>query len=335
MATDKQVTLEQILDNRTGLQKIGQGDFASLSRRDVAEGAQTFNGAASWIKRANKVQGKPASSLPLVGGIPGVGQVLMAGDVAISTYAGYADAMEKEKLYVYFNDKAIDRLKYDPVYREKIKELDTEPYFRAGGAVASIAGALGGGALLIAFGPIASVLGAMGGGYVTGSIYDRIFKRDAQEQIDITMQAAKMQAAGEQVPAEVIFAGLAANLKGTQGEHASRLLKNLTGTESFLEALGEPKNLEKLRAMMHDPTINSYIAAQTGMIPDPVNINRPVAEQYAELINTGKLYASKILEPGAGMYAAIEAANNRHANATDTQIPSVPFARRQQQIVPG
>lgn len=341
MAIDKELNpkeLERILyDNRTFLEK----NIRDWRKADYATAAQQLNGFAGTTgKIRTVVQNIPAGPLApavqkitsVAGKIPSIG----AGTIALSGIVGNTLAKEElERIAHYFGEGELRQLENNPIYRDEINRTKGRWYEDMKEATVSLLGSLGGGALagIFTLNPIIALAGAIGGGYAANGLYNAAFSENLQNPVAIAMQAARMQSLKEEVPAEVVFAALAANLKGPQGERAANLLEKLTGTKSFLEALGDPKNLEKLRAMMHDPETNNIIAAQTGMIPDPMNINKPVAEQYAELINSGKLQASKMLEPGAGMYATIEAANNMQVGNIDTQLPSVPFPKRQQQVV--
>ncbi len=334
--TNHPYTEEQIknaLDGRTTAEKIGSGDFSSLGVSDLKD----VNGAAGWFRRADKIAGRGITSA-----IPGLGLI----DTTIASAVAAKSAKNEEIIISYFSNESMRQLAMsNPLYRKKMEELDNRWYEAGKMATVSFAGGSAGGALTaLLLTPLAlippvfmagTIAGAMAGGMLANKTYSAAFIKEGQDPIAITMQAARMYADGHNVEPVVIGAALAANLEGSQGEHARRILKSFTGKETYAEALADPNSTEKLHAMMHDPIIDGYIRAQSGMIFDLKDSSKPVAVQYAELINSGKLDVSKILEPGAGMYATITPPAipvNPFPNAgknTDIAMPSVPYAGQQ------
>ncbi len=294
MASDKEAYIQNLLDERGALEKAKAGDFSHLNSADIADVAAYTNSGIGWADRTSKVLGNGAlAKVPFAG-------------VGIAAWGGSARGeRDLERMAYWFSDGNRALLKRDPTYRNAVKKAEEAGYAGAESASWVLGGSLSGAALagLLTLNPIAAVAGAMAGGWATGSFHDSVVKDHFQDPVAITIQAVKMQATGEHVPTEVVFAALAANLQGKDAERVDKLLERFTGTKIFAEALSDPNNISKLQAMMNDPIIADAIRAQTGMIPDPKNPMKTVAEQYSELINNGHMAAKNLLDKGTGIIA--------------------------------
>ncbi len=311
------------IDERGTLAKVAAGNLGVLDAADFANVAQVATGFA-----ANN---------PIFG----------AANVAVSGVAGELEAgKERQKIARLFSDGDMRRAKDNPAVRAKLNELDD----RWKGSMLESAIVVGGGALLgLLIGPIiggllgtfaipipffgsiggaaiGGFIGLVGGGIIASTVYDGFIKDQAQDPLLINEQIIKLHESGQPVPPELVFAALAGNLSGKAGERTDKILDKYTGTKYFHEAMGEEKNMSKLTTMMHNPTIDNAIRAQTLMPPDDYDPTKPVAQQYAELINSGRLNPKDILRSGAGMYALPPVSNMRTAaNSQGAEAPATPM----------
>lgn len=302
----------------SALDRFKEHGISGVNSSDIAGVAGYANGFINWGDRANRVFGTPAfSKIPLAG-------------VAISAWGeGAAGQQRLDRIAYWFADGNTRQLQYDPTYRDTIRRAEEAGYEGGKEAFVTLAGSGVGASLagLITMNPIVAILGAMAGGGVANKTYSAAFKQEVQDPITIAMQVAKMHEMEGHVDHVAVFSALAANLKGEQAAHVDRILERYTGTKYFAEALSDPNNIPKIEAMMNNPVIDSYIRAQTGMTIDPNNPNKPVAIQYAELINGGYMKANKILEVGSGMYAQMQQnIVNQPASTMNITAPSVPYA---------
>lgn len=309
-----------------------------LNSADAADAAGYANAFATWGNRAATVVGKSLSKIPAAGvGISYLGE-------------GARGQQQLDRMAYWFANGNIRQLEYDPTYREAIRRAEEAGYEGGKTAAWGFGGGMLGGAAagsLAALTPLAvfppalavvGILGAIAGGSAAVNIHDAAFKQEVQDPITIAMQIAKAREIDGTVDPVMVFAALAANLKGEQAAHVDRILAGYTGTKNFTEAMADPNNIAKIEAMMHNPIIDSYVRAQTGMTLDPNIPNKPVAVQYAEMINSGQLPANKILEVGAGMYAQMQPNMMKQNTGMDSSIPlpSVPnMARNNQHNVVG
>jgi len=257
------------------------------------------------------------------GVIGGANPLMGAANIALTGIGSDLAAKKRtEEIADMFGSGNVRIARQNPAVRKQLKDLDERwkgsmleaAVVVIGGLVAGallgpvIGGLLGTFAIPIPFlgtltgGAIGLVLGSIAGGIIASSIYHGFSEKQAQDPLIINEQIIKLQAGGQAVAPELAFAALASNVSGKAGEHIDKLLKKYTGTEYFTEALGNPKAVEKLSAMMNDPAIDNIIRAQTQMPHDSQNPNKPVAMQYAELMGSGQLQARDMLKVGAGMY---------------------------------
>ncbi len=328
MAMNQEEYLRRIYDDRDGLAKLKEGDFRALNSADAADGAAALNGFTTWGNRASQVflGNSLAAKIPALG-------------VGISYWGeGARGQQQLDRMAHWFADGNIRQLEYDPNYRDAIRRAENAGYEGAKTAAWGFGGGILGGAAagslaaltpLAAFPPalaVVGIVGAIAGGSAAVSAHDAAFKQEVQDPITIAMQVAKAKELDGAVDPVMVFAALAANLKGEQATHVDRILERYTGTKYFTQAMADPDNIPKIEAMMNNPIIDSYIRAQTGMTIDYAIPNKPVAVQYAELINSGQMQANKILEVGSGMYAQMQQDMMRQGGSMDTQMltPNVP-----------
>ena len=311
-------------DDRGVFEKAASGDFKAMDGYDAATIGQVVAGTAGLFEKTIPYA-KPA------------GAVLSG----VSAY--YDDKKQCEKIAHYFEGESILGVRQKLAHQNSAlrKRLETEvDWLNFGGQAAasiggSAAGAVAGTALgsaaILAFSPLAPVAfafmpaGALAGGYVGSSIYNAICVKQEQDPVIINMQICKMREAGEYIPPEIVFAALAANLPNKDGKMVDKVCSKLTGTKLFTEALSNPDNIPKLGAMMNNQTIDNAIRAQTGMVCDPQNPYKTVAEQYAELINSGQMKPQNLFNTGEGLYITLAAAKGQHYNV---DVPITPESRQ-------
>lgn len=245
-------------------------------------------------------------------GLLGVAGV--AGNFIGVPMAAYSASNEEADLAKFFGSGSIEAAKRNPAVRKKMKELDERWEGAVWESLFSLVGGAIAGAVLGFLAPVPipglSIIGMIAGGFAGSSLYGSMCEKQAEDPLVINEQIIKMREAGEIVPANVVFAALAANVSGKAGENVDKTLKRYTGKEVFNEVLGNPASVARLSAMMNNPAIDSILRVQTGMSPDPQNPNKSVAEQYAELINSGKLHARDLLLKGAGVEALLQTVQN-------------------------
>lgn len=290
------------LDDRDALRKIADLDVGAIHGGNVVDAATSALKAA---KTANDIAGLAGKGI----NIP---RSTTIGAVLTGARAYYDNEAYLEKATYYFKAANIRQLmRQNPALR-RIKQ-DVNWVGMAGEMGASIGGgmlgAAGGTAIatLLPFTlpalPFVMLATSAAGGYVANRMYNAAFVKQEQDPIIINMQIVKMREAGEVIPPEVVFAGLAANLRGKSGEYAEKLLEKYTGTKLFTVALSDPANIKKLTAMMHDPGINNALGAETGMPVDNNNPYKSVAEQYAQMINNGQMDPRNMLNRFEGLYS--------------------------------
>lgn len=298
-------------DDRGTIDKVFSGDVRSLDGEDVANMGQ--GGVMAAMMKAGRF-------------VPGL-------EVANQAFVGYSanKSAEKERATIahYFGDlKALQR---DPAFKKKCKQLDDRWSDSMFGSSVGMAGSMACGALVGTLTPIpfGFVIGAVGGGLLSSTVYNKTCVKQSQDPVAINLQICKMMEAGEAVPPALVFAALASNVSGKQGEKIDKLLKKYTGTSLFSEALGDPKNIEKIEAMMYDPKIRNIIRAQVQMPLNPQDPDMPVAEQYAQLLSSGALDPRDLLKAGAGLDAQIRAdkAAMNPAWAPAPEMPDLPMVQ--------
>jgi|CXWL01.1.fsa_nt_gi hypothetical protein len=301
-------------DGRGVFGKITSGDIGAIDGGDVA----TVGKAAIDVAHlAGKAMPEPVG-------------------VAINGVSSYYNKEKTaQQISEYFDVSSIRQLvRKNPALRTKLEKKEEFDWWDFGGqTVSSMGGAAAGGvgATLLATAffppalPVALVAGSLTGGYAGNSLYKAGFEKQEQDPIIINMQISKMHADGGYVPPEVVFAALAANLPEKTGRGVDRILAKYTGTGLFTEALSDPNNMKKLSAMMNNPVIDDAIRAQTGMLRDPQNPFKTVAEQYAEMINNGQMKPQSMLNPGEGMYVMSAIAQGQKYNV---DVPITPETRQ-------
>lgn len=260
---------------------------------------------------------------------PTVGNAAFAAVSGVTSYI--SSQKQAEDLAQKFSKGSLKRLAHtNPALRKKYHELDDEWKGSVVGAIFSLALGSAIGALVGFFVPIwgAAFVGTLIGGFLGNKLYTDAFVEQAQDPVMINAQIIDMRKNGEAVPAEAVFAALAANLSGEQGKLVGKKLKRYAGTDLFTEALANPKNIAGLQAFIHDKDTDNAIRAKTGMPLDPANPNKTVAEQYAELINSGQMKPERMLNVGEGMYVLEAMAHGVSYNVDVPAIPEVPTRRR-------
>jgi hypothetical protein len=304
-------------DERGTIEKLAAGDVSALKPVDnvnIAQGAAMAAGA--------------------------LGTHILPISIATTALSGAGDALsaeeEKKKLALQFCKSSTRITLQNPAVKHKLKDLDDRWQGTMLSSIVSMGCGAAAGAAVCTFIPIipfgfmvGSIAGGVGGGY----FYDNVCKKQAQDPVVINQQIIQMREAGQEVPAEVLFAALAANCSGKAGEKIDKICKQYTGKELFTEALADPKNMEKLTAMMNVPTVDNIIRGQTHMPPDEQNPSKTVAVQYAELLNSGKLEPQALLSIGAGLYASLPPEKTVNANVASAS-PEVPITPQLAQKVP-
>lgn len=311
-------------DNRGVLDKLKAGDVGALDLGDAATAAKfvrdTTNNIAPFVPSVGNAL---ADSTPVGLGLNGV-------------IAYYENKDKQAEIAHEFDPKNIRQLiRQNPKLADKFeKKFDLLNFL--GHAGASLGGAaLGGGATFLlttfinsAF-PIVfplifagmSLVGAAIGGTIANSMYSSAFEKQEQDPVVINMQINKIHAKNGFVPPEIIFAALASNLPEKLGKKVDDRLKEYTGTAIFTEALSDHNNIPKLRAMMNDPYIDNLIRAQVGMVHDPLNPLKTVAEQYADMINSGKMNPQNLLQRNAGIHVLRDMAREQ---GQEVDVPVTP-----------
>lgn len=253
--------------------------------------------------------------------LPGIGTVVSGGMDYVSAQKEQGD------LQKFFGKSALKQLRRDPAIRRAMEARDDKWEGSVLGSIASIAGGAAVGALLGVFtlNPVIGFIGSIAGGFGGSYLYNKAFENDVQDPLMIAFQIGKMRESGEAVSPEVVFAALAANLPERDAKRVDKKLKKLTGETLFTEALSKQENMQKLIAMMNDDVIDDAIRAQTGMPPDPQNPKKSVAEQYAELINSGQMDPKAMLKHGEGMYALAAATQQQQQSVN---VPVTPETGR-------
>ncbi len=207
----------------------------------------------------------------------------------------------------------------------------------AGNTAAVIGGAtLGGGAgLFIATAfflpvfwiaaPVISIIGGSIGGGIANKMYNAAFGKEEQNPIAINMQINKIYAENGYVPPEIVFAAMASALPEKSGKRMEDMLAKYTGTRSFIEALSDHNNIPKLAAMMN--AADSELRVAFKLPHDPQEPLKTVAEQYAEMINSGNMKPQNLLNRGEGVYvmAAMAKAHDQAVN-----VPVTPEGKQNQ-----
>lgn len=275
---------KEVYDPRGTLDKLGGGDFKSL---DVVDGLRMGATAAALVP----------------------GPYAAAGDLVAAPFGVTEAIITSDRDYIRLSallDQDLQRADRDsPGVHKKLNELSSRAYQKAGEYGLSAAGAGAGyvaaGALAgSVIGPVGTIggmiigtVGAMGGGMAAHYLYDEAFKTQDQDAVELTAKIREAQAKGaKDIPPEIVFAALAANLPEAVGKRVEDRLQQLTGTRMFHEAVAQGKTKE-LQQMMRE--FDDVIRADTYMPLDPDNLSKTTAEQYAQLLNNGQLDARALL----------------------------------------
>jgi len=321
------------LEEASVFKKVTTTGFRDITNKDYVT---TASAALDGVGMVEKFAPKVGKIIPYSSSI---------GAVLSGAEAYYNEDITRVRISKYFNGASIKQLvRHNPALRNRLENGGVDWGNMAGSMASSAAGAAvgaaGAGALIsaiplllpimpIAF-PIAMLVGSGFGGYVANKLYSDTFVKQQQDPIIINMQIAKMNSVGEAIPSEVVFAALAANLKGRAGEYAEARLAKYTGTKLFMEALSDPSNMSKLTAMMNNTRIDDAIRAQTGMPRDAQNPFKTVAEQYADMINSGQMKPQNLLNPGEGLYIKSQ---TMMGNAYNIDVPVTPETRQRESSV--
>jgi hypothetical protein len=260
-----------------------------------------------------------------------VGTIGNVAPTAISVYSAEEERAEIAKTFCKGNVRIAMQ---NPAIKHKMKDLDERWQGAVLSSGLSIACGAAAGAMVGVFTPLpfALLLGSLAGGIGGNYLYDDVLKKQAQDPLVINEQIVKMQASGQAVPEEMVFAALAANVSGKAGAIIDKKLKQYTGTEYFTEALGKPEKIAKLTALMNNPAIDDIIRTQTQMPFDPQNHHKPVAVQYTELLNSGRLDARELLNVGAGLYASNPQTIISNSANVALEVPQTPVRGQGQQV---
>lgn len=287
----------------------------------------------------------------VVGGMHPLGT---AASVALSGVSGkLSGRREYEQIASIFGERELRIAKHNPAIKQELKNMDERWKGSMWESALTMGAGVGAGALLGA--PLGGLLGnfvipvpiigsitglgvgtlvcSIAGAMIASKIYHSFEEEQAKDPLVITAKIVQMQEAGKPISPVVVFAALASNISGEAGKHIDDLLEKYTGTKYFSEALGNPKTIAGLTAMMNDPSVNDIIRAQVQMPHDAQNPRKPVALQYAELMASGQLKARDLLKAGAGMYAQqrdeATVAEQGHGGDVAPEKPELPTRSRQ------
>ena len=269
----------------------------------------------------------------MVTGATVLGGVANVAPVAMAAYAEHQTEVDIAK---YFGAGDIRRAKNNPAVRARLKKAEDNIENSVFDMIFSIVlGAAGGwliGFLIPLPIPFLSMIGMAVGGIGGSYFYNEVIKDQAQDPIVINQQIIEMRKAGQEVPAEVVFACLAANVSGKAGKDIDSKLKRYTGETLFTEVLGNPNKVKNLPHMMSDPNIDNILRAKYQIPLDPQNPSKTVAEQYMELLNSGKLEPQNLLNIGSWQ-VGFPSVNIPPANNLAQASPEVPLTPIQAQVV--
>lgn len=256
-----------------------------------------------------------------------------AGNIAQVALPIWQSGGEREQVIKDFCNKTQSRLALrNPAVRAKLSKLD-DCTDAVGSGLFSIVGGMAAGGLagfaFMGFIPFAPFVLPIAGGFAGNYIYDNAIKEQKQDPIVINQQIIQMRAAGKEVPAEVVFACLAANISGEAGKKIDGICERYTGEKIYTAVLEDQKKIAKLAAMMNNQTVDDMLRAKYQIPLDPQNPNKTVVEQYAELLNSGKLEPQNLLNIGSWQ-AGFPPVNTPATNLAQSS-PEVPLTPMQTQ----
>lgn len=311
-------------DDRGLLDKLSAGDVTSLDGGDYATVADFGLGVASLSEKA----------APVIGDIVPYSTPISAALGGVKGYYEYED--EAARRARYFDKKTINRLVHNnPQLRGKFNEEGFSWGDSFGRAAALFAGGTAGASALTALSyiflpfalpvalPVSLIGGTMIGGTIANKMYNAAFEKQEQDPVIIAMQMADMHSKGKRITPELAGAALLANLPDKLSKGVGDRLEEYTGTKLFTEALSDHNNNPKLRAMM--VAFDEKLRLHTGMPRDPQNPFKTVAEQYAEMINSGYMKPQDIINPRAGVSAMLDMSRGQ---AQEVDVPVTPEARQ-------
>ncbi|MEK6746872.1 MAG: hypothetical protein AABY33_07575 [Pseudomonadota bacterium] len=309
------------------VRKLTSGKVDSIHLGDIAATGNTALGLAGNID----------TFIPGAGDLVGNSTAIGAGFTGIEEY--YRNKQKRKEIAENFdvdNIRQTIRQNRNPALAKSLdKEVDWLGFVaNAGAAMGGVAlGGTAGALVATAFffpvlwiaAPVLSIAGAMVGGGVANSMYKTAFEKQEQDPIVINMQINKIHKENGYVPPEIVFAALAANLPEKSGKKADKLLDKYTGTKLFTEALSDHNNIPMLTAMMHDPVTEIALRREYKLPPDLQNPAKTVAEQYADMINSGQMKPQNLLNKDEGVYVMMAMAR---AQEQGIDVPNTPDAKQ-------
>lgn len=315
-------------DDRGILDKLSAGDITALDGGDLATVADAGLGVAGLGEKI----------LPVVGDIVPYSTPISAALGGVKGYYEYGD--EAARRARYFDKKTIDRLvRNNPQLKGKFNEEGFSWSDSLGRAGALFAGGTAGASVLTTLSyvllpfalpvaiPAALIGGTLLGGTIANKMYNAAFEKQEQDPVIIAMQMADIHSKGGYVTPELAGAALLANLPKKLSRGVDDRLEEYTDTKLFTEALSDHNNNPKLRAMT--VAFDDKIRLHTDMPRDPQNQFKTVAEQYADMINSGQMKPQDIINPRAGVSAMIAMARSQ---APEVDVPVTPEEARQNYV---
>jgi len=186
--------------------------------------------------------------------------------------------------------------------RLKLKSLENRPAdaFKKWG-VQALAWAGGGVIGAMVLGPIlpfgtliGGVAGGAGMGYVAGQLYEGVCEKTEQDAVKLAADCYCTHRDHGIIDREKAFAALVAALPEKMQKKYEDMLEKKAGTRDFAQAVQTREGLNALHQMMNDPYLEELLRG-SHIPPNPQVPDQHVADQYAELINHGKLDARAII----------------------------------------
>jgi hypothetical protein len=204
------------------------------------------------------------------------------------------------------------RHSYSRVARRKLENLENMPTKNlAKYAVQIAAGVVGGfiGAALLAFLPFGAFIGGLAGtivfGYVAGTIYENAIDRTEQDAVNLAVNSYRKVHNREAISKEEAFATLMSVLPERVQSRYEDMLEKRIGTRDFAVALESREGLNALHGMMNDSYINHVIRKFAHIPSNPQAPGQRVADQYAELVNSGVLDPRTIILDPDNIHAIV------------------------------
>jgi hypothetical protein len=218
--------------------------------------------------------------------------------------AGYSVDDEKK----FLREAGIDLQEIAPYSKAAIKKLQSledrpNKVLRSWGAemVGAIAGGTAGAVVLGPLFPFAGTLigglaGAAGGGYTAGKIYNDHFETTEQDGVGrAACDYCKIRQHKKITEVEAFATLLAALPERAQKPYEDMLADSDAGTRNFAEAAESKEGQKVLRKLMSNPRLQDIMRHYYHIPEDDYNPTRHVADQYAELVNSGEVDARMII----------------------------------------